>query len=235
MSGKNPLGNGKEPQAYEGINILVPVGGWRLVKSARAPTSNDKKYPVGAVWVNTAGNTVYILTSASGGSVTWTQFSNSGTLSSLTVVGTTSINASGSDSTTIGTGGTGTVSIGNTTGNTAVTGTLTASTGLIATAGGIQVSATSVAGASPVVNNVRTGQASFTDVIANGAYGTLTVTNSLVSASSVIIASASCTTANSAVSIVGIAPGSGSVAFRCYNAGSASTAANININFWVLN
>lgn len=101
--------------------------------------------------------------------------------------------------------------------------------------GSISVPAPSVAGASPVVNNVRTGQASFTDVIANGAYGTLTITNSIVSAASIIIASASCTTANSAVQIVDIVPGVGSVALRLFNAGAASTAANININFWVLN
>lgn len=101
--------------------------------------------------------------------------------------------------------------------------------------GSIQVPATSVAGASPVENNVRTGQASFTDIIANGAYGTLTVTNSLITAASVLLATASCTTANSAVQIVDIVPGSGTVAFRVFNAGSASTDVAININFWVLN
>lgn len=47
------------------------------------------------------------------------------TLSSLTAVGTTNINASGAAVTTIGTGGTGAVNIGNATGNTAITGTLT--------------------------------------------------------------------------------------------------------------
>lgn len=99
----------------------------------------------------------------------------------------------------------------------------------------LTVSAPSVAGASPVVNNSRQGQASFTDVIANGAYGTLTITNSTITASSVIIPVASCTTVNSAVQVAGIVPGSGTVAIRLFNAGSASTAANININYWVLN
>lgn len=97
------------------------------------------------------------------------------------------------------------------------------------------MAAPSVSGASPVVNNARNGQASFTDVIANAAYGTLTVTNSLATTASVIIAVCSCTTANSACSIVGIVPTAGSIAFRIYNAGSASTAANINVNYWVLN
>ena len=99
----------------------------------------------------------------------------------------------------------------------------------------LSASAPSVSGASPVVNNARSGQASFTDVIANGAYGTLTITNSSVTASSVILATPSCTTVNSALSVVGIVPGAGTVAIRLYNAGSASTAANININYWVIN
>lgn len=103
------------------------------------------------------------------------------------------------------------------------------------TAASVAVTAPSTSGASPVVNNSRAGQASFTDVIANGAYGTLTITNSAVTASSVILASASCTTANSAVQIVDIVPGVGTVALRLFNAGAASTAVNININYSVLN
>lgn len=83
MSGKNPLGNGKEPQSYEGINVIVPVGGWQLIKSGRAPTSNDKKYPVGSIWINTATNSGYLLTSAPGN---WSLFGSSsgGAVNSLT-------------------------------------------------------------------------------------------------------------------------------------------------------
>lgn len=66
MSGKNPLGQSQEPQAYEGANVVVPIGGWRLVRAKRAPTSSDKKYPVGSLWVNTLTNLAYILTSAPG-------------------------------------------------------------------------------------------------------------------------------------------------------------------------
>lgn len=75
MSGKNPLGQSKESQAYEGINIIVPVGGWSLVKSKRDATSNDKKYPVGSLWVNTVLNNIWILTSAPGN---WVQLINAG-------------------------------------------------------------------------------------------------------------------------------------------------------------
>ncbi len=66
MTGKNPLGNSKEPQAYEGNNIIVPVGGWQLIKSGRAPTTNDKKYPIGSIWINTATSTSYQLVTAPG-------------------------------------------------------------------------------------------------------------------------------------------------------------------------
>jgi hypothetical protein len=83
MSGKNPLGLGKEPQAYEGVNVIVPVGGWRLVKSVRSPTSNDFKYPIGSIWVDTTTNAAYILTSAPGN---WSLFgaSSGGSINSIT-------------------------------------------------------------------------------------------------------------------------------------------------------
>ncbi len=83
MSGKNPLGNGREPQSYEGINVVVPVGGWQLIKSARSPTTSDKKYPVGSIWINTTTNAAYILTSAPGN---WSLFGSSsgGAINSIT-------------------------------------------------------------------------------------------------------------------------------------------------------
>lgn len=111
MTGKNPLGNGKEPQSYEGINIIVPLGGWRLVKSTRAPTSNDIKYPIGTVWVNTSTNAAYILTSAPGN---WQDFTGgSGSFTNITATG--SITAG----TTLTSG----------TGITATTGNITATNG----------------------------------------------------------------------------------------------------------
>jgi hypothetical protein len=58
------------------------------------------------------------------------------TLSSL---GTTTLNTSGAATTTIGTGGTGAVNIGNATGNTAITGSLTTTTTLV---GGTGITAT---------------------------------------------------------------------------------------------
>lgn len=66
MSGKNPLGNSKEPQSYEGLNIVVPVGGWQLIKSTRSPTTNDKKYPIGSIWINTTLSISFQLVTAPG-------------------------------------------------------------------------------------------------------------------------------------------------------------------------
>ena len=86
MSGKNRSGSGREPQSYEGINIVVPLGGWQLIKSVRAPTTNDKKYPVGSVWINTTTNTAYILTSAPG---VWTLFAASASGAIVSISGDT--------------------------------------------------------------------------------------------------------------------------------------------------
>jgi len=66
MSGKNPLGNSREPGSYEGLNIVVPVGGWQLIKSVRAPTTNDRRYPIGSIWINTSTATSYQLVAAPG-------------------------------------------------------------------------------------------------------------------------------------------------------------------------
>jgi hypothetical protein len=73
------------------------------------------------------------LTAGNGFTVT----AGTSSLKATTIVGTTSINASGSAVTTIGTGGTGATQIGNATGNTAVTGSLNATTTLTATLGAI--------------------------------------------------------------------------------------------------
>lgn len=95
--------------------------------------------------------------------------------------------------------------------------------------------APSVSGTSPIVNNARVGQISSSTTVANGAYTTYTMTNSLITASSVIQATASCTTVSSAVSVVGVVPGSGTVAFRVFNGGSATTAANVIITYEIYN
>ncbi len=103
--------------------------------------------------------------------------------------------------------------------------------------GSIKVPAPTLTGATPQINGSRTGQVGFSDTVANGGYTVLTITNATVTASSVIIAMATCPTVlTSAVQIAGYVCGSGTVAFNVYNAGATSTAGNTTyINYWVLN
>lgn len=75
MSGKNPIPT-RDSQIYEGVNVLVPVGGWQVVRSKRNPTTSDKKYPVGTLWINTVLRNIWFLTAPAG---LWTQLINSGT------------------------------------------------------------------------------------------------------------------------------------------------------------
>lgn len=99
----------------------------------------------------------------------------------------------------------------------------------------VVTSASSVPGASPVTNDDRVGQVAFTDNVTNGAYATLVLNCDKVTTDSIVIASASSTTANSAVSVVEITPSLGSISFRVYNAGSASTATGVKINYVITN
>ena len=116
-----------------------------------------------------------------------------------------------------------------------VAGTLTLSGASVFKSGSLQVVVgTNVAGASPQIVNARQGQVAFTDVINTGAYGTLTVTDSFVAATSHIMATASCTTVNSALVVAEVTPGAGSFACRILNAGAANTAADILVTFFVL-
>ena len=96
--------------------------------------------------------------------------------------------------------------------------------------------APSVSGASPIVNNSRRGQVRFSDVVNNGSYSTLTMTNDVITdASTVILCSVACATSNCRISIVNITPTAGSVNFRVYNAGSASSDTDVVINYMVVN
>lgn len=174
----------------------------------------------------------------------------------LSALGTTTINTSGAAVTTIGTGGTGAVNIGNATGNTAVTGSLAASTTLAATLGNITATngnfvgsaagtgfllnanaATGVA-ASPVVLNSRAGQVVFTSVsIAAAADLTLTVTNSQITAASTqVICSIAGATTGSALSIKSKTSSAGSLALVITNGtGATTTTADITLTFLVVN
>ncbi len=102
----------------------------------RDPSTSDFG-EIGQLWINTSSNAAFILTSISGGSANWADFSGgAGIFTSLTVTpgpisltGTTDINTTGAGDTTIGVGGTGSVLIGNTTGGVAIDGTTTINVG----------------------------------------------------------------------------------------------------------
>lgn len=99
----------------------------------RAPTSKDIYPPGTRTQDNSVSPPVAYYTVGAGvwysmipsGTFTTLTVTGLSTLGALTQVGTASINASGAATTTIGTGGTGAVNIGNATGGTAVTGVLT--------------------------------------------------------------------------------------------------------------
>lgn len=111
-----------------------------FIYAYRAPTVNDIQNP-GTQWQDNSVSVPIIYQTVGAG--IWGASNTSGSFTSLTVngtttlTGTTNINTTGSAVTTIGTGGTGAVNIGNATGNTSVTGTLITSAGITATTGNL--------------------------------------------------------------------------------------------------
>ncbi len=201
MSGKNPLGNGKEPQAYEGTNVIVPVGGWRLVRSVRAPTANDFKYPIGSLWVDTTTATSYQLVANPGD---WTILGSSsvGAIDSLTgdtggailgVAGNINVLGTANQITTTGTAGTITASLPaaiTAPGSLTTTTTLTGGTGITATTGNIVASTgniTSTLGSVAAATTVTAGTSmAATTTITAGTGLTVTTGGILVSGGDII-------------------------------------------------
>ena len=138
------------------------------------------------------------------------------------ITGTTNINITGSAVTTIGTGGTGAVKIGNATGNSTVTGDLS-TTGddiLSGTGSGFQITDVS-SGTSSI------GQATLTS-------GTVTVSTSRVTASSLIFVTYdTCTSANACALE---APQSSIVAGTSFVITSQDlTDSSSLVNYWIIN
>ncbi len=130
--------------------------------------------------------------------VTPTVSGASGSFTSLTVVGTTTltgttnINTTGSGVTSIGTGGTGATNIGNATGNTAVTGNMVVSGSITSTLGNITATNGNIVRGTAGNKDVYTSVASTTTAGANSAGtvtlvgGTATISTTAVTASSQI-------------------------------------------------
>lgn len=60
--------DGQTPDGYQGVN---PVQRPANIRAQRAPTSSDRRYKKGAMWVDESANNVYVLTSVSSGSANW--------------------------------------------------------------------------------------------------------------------------------------------------------------------
>ncbi len=249
-------GGSKVCPLYGGGTAANPANILVMQAAPPAAVANQPgENPIGTIWINVlTGNTYQLVQNTYALGQVWTLLGGAAaavaTINSLTPTGGNIIIAGTANQITA-TSAVSTITLslpsaltapGSVTATTTVTATLgdiTATNGdfVASTAAkGPKVVGTSVAGASPVVNNVRCGQASFSDVVNAVSFATLTVTNSLITSNSVIIASISCATASTIMSITAIVPGSGTVAFTVRNSAAATnTAANILINFWVLN
>src|SRR5690606_3816256 len=56
------------PTKYQGVTALNPPD---VIRAARAPTTTDLNHPFNTLWVDTAGNDVYMYTSSAAGVATW--------------------------------------------------------------------------------------------------------------------------------------------------------------------
>jgi hypothetical protein len=82
------------PQSYPNTAYLFqqsPLGGFEPLPiiAKRAPTVNDKNYQIGQLWVYSASNAAYILTSVVANVATWTSLTSgsASTVGSLTITG----------------------------------------------------------------------------------------------------------------------------------------------------
>lgn len=177
----------------------------------RAPTTADKNFPIGSIWVqpknssNVAINDAWILTSIINNIPNWANITGDAgvfntltvtgqsTLGATTIVGTTLINASGAAATTIATGGTGTLALGNATGNTILTGTLNSTGAITVTAGNITATngnlVMSAVGNKLVIPTAASGTNASVGTTAAMAAGTVVVANTAVTANSKILVS----------------------------------------------
>jgi hypothetical protein len=77
--------DGQLPDTYQGVN---PSQHPPNIIATRAPTSNDRRYKIGTLWVDKSNNASYQLTSVSGGSANW-EVLGSATAAVSTITGDT--------------------------------------------------------------------------------------------------------------------------------------------------
>ena len=78
MSARDPL---PQVEAYQGVKSVNPAN---VIVANRAPTANDKKYPIGTLWIYKVANTSWQCTSAPG---VWTAIGTGATGGVITVTG----------------------------------------------------------------------------------------------------------------------------------------------------
>lgn len=138
--------NGLNPLAYQGVNPINPVP---FFSRSSSPTSTDvANFILGTVWLNTATQQVYILTSQAQGQANWQELTSAGEGSVTSLTGDTGtalpdsgniqIAGDGTNISTAGSGSTVTVTLAD---SISVSGSITAGTDLTATAGNISAPA----------------------------------------------------------------------------------------------
>lgn len=173
--------------AYTLAQATTPLNP-RPIVAKRAPKTSDTGYIIGQLWIYSATNAAYILTSVANSSATWQLIEGSGSagvFTTLTSSGNSTIGTGASTTNTFGAGasssnafggGSGsTNSIGNVAGSTAVTlsaGTGGISIGTVATGtisiGGVGMTGTLTLGQSTAGQAINIGNASGANVITIG-------------------------------------------------------------------
>lgn len=236
MSGKDPVPN---PQAYEGLKIVIPTGGFYVIKARRAPTSNDKKYPITSIWVDTVANASYQLTGIVANTPNWQVLASPtgavGTLTGDTGTATPSsgniqIAGTANQITTSATGAIVTVSLPSAItapGSVTATTTLTATLGAITATNGNLVLST----AGNKLSIATGANASVGTSVAMTA-GTVTISTTAVTASSKIFL-----TANTPGGTQGTlsAPTASIVAGTSFVINSSSNTDTSTVNWWIVN
>lgn len=173
----------------------------------RSPTIADFKYPIGQEWINDSNGTAYILVNITANSGTWLQFGGSSGLVTLEgdsggiinpITGNISLLGTANEITTIGSASTITFSIPSTfitPGTIASVGSITAGTSITSTSGNMTATNGNLVLGSAANKLISTSVGSGATAGANSIgqvtliAGTITVTTTAVTSSSIIILS----------------------------------------------
>jgi hypothetical protein len=226
-----------QPNLISAYTLAQPITALnpRPIVAKRAPTTSDTGYILGQLWIYSATNAAYILTSVAAGAASWQSIETSGGAGSFTTLTSTG-------ATTLATTGASTNTFGNTTGATSLA--LAAGTGglsLTATNGLVSVAPLVFSGASttPTVNG-RVGRVTITGLTtASGSSQTVTITNSNVTTTSAVLLTvnnlnASTNGAEMTLQSLQVAANTLTVIMKNNGGGALGTGDNVNIAFWVL-